>query len=297
MKYYLLILLLLTSCLVPEPTITEEPVQHEVQEEIMLPAVPDEPVTPAVKTVTQVSEGEKRFYGYDENNNLVYFESPKGEWSFVYENGRIKKILGPKDFILDFTNGELVENGVTSAVEYDNGRLTTIESNPPLHFEWDSNDNLRIVTRGVAGKTSLDYDDDHDIKYITRGSVTTDVRYDDKKRARVLSADDVSYILGYWRDNKLMKVTGSLQGEGMEVSYGPGYPPTAAEIISAEDETEFSAPDTETLYDAVDKYVYCGYVRRLPVPFDGISYTVFHDYFNGSIEDYITLNKICEVIE
>jgi hypothetical protein len=274
----------------------ETPVQP-VQEEIVLPVVPDEPVTLAVKTVTQLSEGTQKFYGYDENNNLVYFESPKGSWNFVYDNGRIKKILGPKDFVFDFSNGEIVENGVTSTVEYDNGRLITIESNPPLHFEWGGSDDLRIVTRGVAGKTSLDYDDDHNIKYITRGSVTTNIRYDDKDRVRVLNADDVSYIVGYWKDSKLMKVTGSLQGKGMEVSYGPGYPPTSAKIISEDDETTFSAPDTESLYDTVDKYVYCNYVRRLPVPFDGISYTIFHNYFKGSVEDYIILNKICEVIE
>lgn len=299
MRYFFLLLILLTACLVPEP----EPMRQQQtiepeQEKIALPQSPDRPVTLAVKTVAQDEKGNRKYYGYDEQGRLVNFESDKGSWSFIYDKDRITKILGPRDYLLDFGSGEIVEQGKFITVEHDDrGRLVLIGLNPPLHFEWDSNDDLRIVTRGVSGKTSLDYDDEHNVKYITRGSVTSNVRYDDKDRVRVINADDVSYIVGYWKDSKLMKVTGSLQGEGMEVSYGPDYPPTAAEIISAQDETEFTAPDTETLYSTVDMYIYCNYVRRLPVPFDGVSYSLFNNYFNGTVEDYIVLNKLCEVFE
>jgi len=297
MKYLFLILLLLTACLVPAP----KPIEHaavKTNETTALPSLPEAPVSLAVKTVTQAENGEQKYYGYDEANKLVYFEGPNGSWNFVYDGDRIEKILGPKDFLLDFKTGEIVENGAASAVTYDDqGRLIEIGSNPPLHFEWDSKGDLRVVTRGVAGKTSLDYDDEHNIKYITRGSVSSDIRYDDKDRVRVINADDVNYVVGYWKDSKLMKVTGSLQGKGMEVSYGPDYPPTSAGIISAADTTEFTAPDTETLYLTVDLYLYCNYIRRLPVPFDGVSFTLFHNYFAGDIEDYIILNTLCEAIE
>ena len=154
---------------------------------------------------------------------------------------------------------------------------------------------LRTATRGLAGKTSIDYYKDNKIKYITRGSITSDTHYDDKGRLRSIGFGNAEIILGYWRDNKLIKITGRTYGKGMEVSYGPDYPPFNAKIISSDDNSEFTSTDTESLYKIVDLYLYCQYIRRLPVLFDGNSFTFFANYFGNNVQEYFIMNELCEI--
>ena len=147
----------------------------------------------------------------------------------------------------------------------------------------------------MAGETSIDYDKQGKIKYLTRGLITTNVYFDDKNRVRNFDADDTKFIIGYWRDNKVISLTGMTFGQGLTVSYGPDYPPLQAKMIyENNDNSVFTAAYTDTLYTAVDQYVYCKYIRRLKeLLFEGISYAFYVNYFKGDLAGYLQMQFAC----
>lgn len=290
---FILLLIILTACVVPEfkPPTEEEVIEPEPIEQ--LEEIEQLQATQPVKTVT-ATDGQ--FYGYDKNNNLVYYETPEQTWTLYYEGGKLEKIEGKETTTLEYQDGRLARIDGQPFFYDEKGRLITVQDDESLHLEYDSKDDIRIARRGIAGKTSLDYKDNR-TKYITRGSVRTTVYYDDKNRTRLFDQQDSHITLGYWRDDKLIKLSGSTIGEGIEVSYGPDTQPTQAQIISQTDKTRFTAPSTDALYKTVDLYLYCNYLRRLPVIFDGISYTMVREYFDENIQDYFIKNQICKIYQ
>ena len=113
-----------------------------------------------------------------------------------------------------------------------------------------------------------------------------------------MDEDDKKLFLGYWRDDKLISLTGKTFGRGLAVSYGPDYPPREAKLAHESDNSVFSAAYESTLYRVVDEYLYCRYVRRLPdLLFDGISYAFFVDYFKGDVAQYIAMQYYCRIYE
>lgn len=292
----LLLPLLLTSCLVPEFEAPEQEKVIEKQENVEKLEILDEIELPT-RTVTYEDAGKQSYYGYDDNNNLVYIKNDN-EWTLLYENKTLKKIIGPKTYVFEYNENGLskIENEKTTPFFYDEtGKLLEMQDKENVHFSY-SGERISAVTRGVAGRTAITYDDKNRTQTITKGSITTLTRYDDKNRLRLLDGGDIHLVLGYWRDNKLIKITGNTLGEGIEVSYGPETKPTKATIIKEGTEPKFSSPETEILYNTVDLYLYCNYVRRLPVIWDGISYTVFREYYKEDIQDYFVKNIICELI-
>ncbi len=254
---------------------------------------------PATRTVKQEGSLGTVVYGLTEDNRVVRIEKTDAVWEYLYENGRLTEIRGPENVEFMYQRGKLasVDSGpLKLEFRYDSrGRLVEVKGfKETLHMEYDSLDLLRGVKRGVAGETGIDYDKQGKIKYLTRGLVTTNVYFDDKGRVRNFDADDVKFILGYWRDGKIISLTGKTFGAGLTASYGPGYPPFEADIISSEDASKFTSPYTDTLYKVVDTYLYCKHVRRLKdVLFDGISYTFYVNYFKGDLPGYLAMQFAC----
>ena len=292
-------LCLLIACTpVAEQVKQPEPKQVEkAQELVPVPVkMKEEPVT---RTVKQTGSLGTFVYGLSEDNRILSIEKTGALWKYQYENGRLASISGPRnvDFIYNQTKLGAIHSGPNRLnFMFDlRGRLVEAKgAQEALHMDYDSLDQIRAVRRGVAGETSVDYDKQGKIKYLTRGPVTTNVYFDDKNRVRSFDAGDAKFILGYWRDDKLISLTGTSFGPGIAVSYGPDYPPFEADVISADDNSQFTAAYTDTLYTVVDEYVYCKYVRTLKdIIFEGLSYTVYVNYLKGDMAGYLAMQYRC----
>jgi hypothetical protein len=297
-KIIILLLFLLIACrpdYVPEKT-PEPTVMPRVET-----AVPEQQlsVEPATRTVKQSGTIGTFIYGLTEDNRLASIEKTGANWEYKYENGQLAEISGPQDirFMYDKSRLAAIDFGATKLqFKYDSrSRLVEVKgAQETLHVEYDSLDQIRGIRRGVAGETNIDYDKQGKIKYVTRGAITTNVFMDDKNRIREFEADDTKMILGYWRDNKIISMTGKTFGPGVAVSYGPNHPPFEAKVISAEDNSKFTSAYTDALYQVVDDYVYCKYMRRLKsVLFEGLSYAFYVNYFKGDLAGYIAMQFKC----
>lgn len=300
MRYPSIILLfLLAACLVPEYQPKHEPtVVPTEQPKAPAPAVQPEFELPT-RTVKQVSSNGTVIYGLSEDNRLLHVQKDNEIWRFVYNNGKLSEIKGPEDIEFLYEQSKLtgIDRGPAKFRLVYDGRdrlVQVIGGQETLHMDYDSLDLIRAVRRGVAGKTSIDYDKKYKIKYITRGLISTNVYYDDKDRVRNFDADDIKFILGYWRDNKLISLTGKTFGQGLAVSYGPDEYPTQASIESEFDDSRFTSAYKESLYKIVDLHLYCRYVRRLhELLFDGISYAFYVNYFKGDMAGYMGQQFAC----
>lgn len=279
----------------PEPV---APVKEPVVEKKVV-----EPVAklydPATRTVKQTGSLGTFVYGLSEDNRLLRIEKTGALWEYLYENGNLVAISGNENFEFTYSSSRLsqIDSGATSLFfKYDSlGRLSEVKGfKENLYMEYNSLNQLVGVKRGVAGETGFSYDKDNRISEISRGSVVTKLFYDDKGRIRNFDADDTKFIIGYWRDDKVVSLTGKTFGTGLTVSYGPDYPAYEAKVIFSKDDSTFTSAYTDTLYDVVDAYVYCKYVRRLKdVSFDGISYAFFVNYFKQGLPEYLAMQFAC----
>jgi len=301
MRYYWVILILLIACS-PSAEPQPAPVIPEPQPAIIekpLPPAAQPPGETAVHGVKQTGSLGTFAYGLSDDNRVLHIEKTGALWEYEYSNGRLIGISGPENIEFFYDQGKLARIDLGSSnlvLSYDNaGRLLNVEGGREnLHMEYDSANHLRSVKRGVAGETLIDYDKQDKVKYLTRGLVTTDVEFDDKNRVRNFDGGDTNFILGYWRDDKMISLTGKTFGTGLTISYGSGHPPFEAKFIHADDDSVFNSGNTEALYKVVDEYTYCKFIRRLPgVLFDGISYTYYTNYFGGDIVDYIKMQFAC----
>ncbi len=285
-KLFILFLLLLVSC---TQITTTENIQDKIPEKQVIEKVEIEVVLP-IKTVTQSFDKTEIIYGFDKENNIVRIEFPDKTFELKYEQNKLIEINNNK---FSYSDGKLIEinDGEVTKFEQD-GNILKITNGENWDLVYDSKELLRQASRGGV-KTNLDYYPNGMVESISRGSVTSNVLYDDKDRLRSITIGNSNIILGYWKDNKLIKITGQTYGKGTEVSYGLNN----AKIISASDDSEFTATDIDSLYKVVDFYLYCKYLKRLPVMFDGVSYAIFTNYFKENVQDYFIMNKKCEIYE
>jgi hypothetical protein len=298
-KSVLLILCFLVACApvsepVAEPVPEAEPpaVQPPVQKE-------DAKFEPATRTVKQSGSLGTFIYGLAEDNRVVSVDKTGAAWKFVYENGRLVEITGPQNIEFLYERGKLtaIDSGASKLMlKYDaRERLVEVKGGQQtLYIDYNTLDLVRSVKRNAVVSASFDYDDKGVMKSLSRGPILTGIFFDDRGRVRNFDADDTKFILGYWRDDKLISLTGKTFGQGLAVSYGPDYPPFRADVKSEGDDSTFTAAYTDTLYAVVDEYLYCKYIRRLKdVLFDGISYVFFVSYFKGDLADYIAMQFRC----
>ena len=301
MKKLFLLFVLLVSC-VP---IAEQPKESAPQVQENTTALP-QPIprdTDEVLPTRTVKVSDGTQFKLTEDNKYVVISNADGGWEFKYENGRLSELNGKESYEFLYNRSQLAAidlAGSKLTFRYDSrGRLVELKGGKEtLYFDYDSLDLIRGVRRGVAGKTSIDYDKQGRIKYLTRGMRTVNVIYDDKGRLRNFDGDDVKMILGYWRDDKLISLSGKGFGQGLGVSYGPDYPPNEAKIAHVEDNSVFDSAYKDTLYKVVDEYLYCEHVRQLKdLLFEGESYAFYVNYFQGDMPGYLAMNVRCKVYE
>ena len=299
MKVLLVFLLCLLVACAPVPVEPKSEPVALVKQPVAEPKVePLKLYDPATRTVKQTGSLGTFVYGLSEDNRLLRIEKTGALWEYRYENNNLVQISGAENFEFTYPSGRLsqIDTGATSLFfRYDSlGRLSEVKGfKETLYMEYNSLNQLVGVKRGVAGETGFEYVNDR-ISSISRGSVVTKLFYDDKGRIRNFDADDTKFIIGYWRDDKVVSLTGKTFGTGLTVSYGPDYPAYEAKVIFSKDDSAFTSAYTDTLYDVVDAYVYCKYARRLKdVSFDGISYAFFVNYFKQGLPEYLAMQFAC----
>ncbi len=268
----------------------EEQKQAEQQS---FPEISFEKEIPVYEVKTQT-----KTYKLSADNRILAIEP---EWSFFYKNDKLIRITGPSQIEINYDKNlnNITINGKELIFRHDSrGRLSEVKGGREnLYFEYDNIDNLRGVRRGVAVRTSIDYDKQGKIKYLTRGPITVNVYYNNHSLVNNFDADDTKFILAYWRDDKLSSLSGKTFGLGLNIGYG-AYPPKEAKIVHSTDNTEFKADSTAALYTVVDYYLYCNYIsKHKDLLFDGTSYTFYTNYFKGSTTEYFIMQTVCEAFE
>jgi hypothetical protein len=273
------------------PVITETPIVNT-----------PEAIEPVVKNVVQTGT-QNANYGFTRDNKLRTIEKDGQKWEYVYQKGRLTEIKGPRSIEFFYDQGKLHQiksDGTSLIFNYDQAeRLSSITGGrETIYFSYDTLQNLRTVNRGVAGETSFNYDKNNNVKEIERAKRITTLYYDDRNRVRQFDGGETQLILGYFKDDKLISLTGNVQGKGMSVSYGPAHPPIEAKLIHGTDTYTLTTSDTNALYQVVDDMIYCKQLRRLPdILFEGVSYAFYDNYYNGTVTDYFFKQYTCAPYE
>lgn len=296
-----IILILLVAC----STAQEPPKQTELPEtsEVQTPVVnTPELIEPVVKNVIQKGT-QNANYGFTKDNKLRTIEKDGQKWEYNYQKGKLTEIKGPREIEFFYDQGKLhqIKEGAKSIIfNYDQAeRLSSITGGrETIYFSYDTAQNLRTVNRGVAGETAFNYDKNNNVKEIERSKKITTLYYDDRNRVRQFDGDETQLILGYFKDDKLISITGNVQGKGTTVSYGPTQPPIEAKIIHDAGSTILTSSDTNALYQVVDDMMYCKQLRRLPdILFEGVSFAFYDNYYNGTVTDYFFKHYTCAPYE
>lgn len=306
MKRLTIILLILTACVNVDEKATavieqKSTVQQAANESTA--EITEKSAETVTRTVRQTGSLGTFVYELNDDNKIISIEKTGEKWEYAYENNRLTEIKGPKniEFLYEKNRLAAIDTGAQKLLlDYDAlGRLLEAKGyKETLRFDYNSNNRLTGVRRGAVAAANIDYDKKGMIKQLKRGNVPTSVYFDDKGRIRNFDSDEIKLILGYWRDGRLISLTGKAFGNGLTVSYGPGYPPREAEVISTEDNSRFTTDNTETLYKVVDEYLYCKYVRRLKeLLFESNSYAFYTNYFRQELPEYIAMQFACQPYE
>jgi hypothetical protein len=217
----IVLILFLAAC--AEPQQNEQPATQTPE------VIPQQTVTPEViadEPATRVVEQGSTKYGLSEDNRILSIEKPEGTWKLHYDEGRLVSITGLETITFSYNGTKLAnitaqENTLTFRYGSHGKVIEVRGGREPLYFDYDSLDLVRAVRRGVAGKTSIDYDKKGQIKYLTRGLITTNVYFTNRSLPNNFDAGDTKLILSYWKDDKLASLAGKTFGQGLTVSYGP----------------------------------------------------------------------------
>lgn len=302
-KLIQIILIFLVAC-----STAQEP-QAPIEQTKEIPQTIEPPIIntpeimePVVKNVIQTGIQNANF-GFTNDNKLRIIEKDGQKWEYMYQKGKLTEIKGPKNIEFFYDQGKLHQiksEGTSLIFNYDQtARLSSITGGKEtIYFSYDTAQNLRTVNRGVAGETAFNYDKNNNIKEIERAKRITTLYYDDRNRVRQFDGDETQLILGYFKDDKLISLTGNVQGKGMTASYGPSHPPFEAKIIDGAGSSILTSSDTEALYQVVDNMIYCKQLRRLPdLLFEGVSYAFYDNYYNGTVTDYFFKHYTCAPYE
>jgi hypothetical protein len=300
-KLIQIILIFLVAC----STAQEQPIEQVKEVPVVVePQIINTPeaIEPVVKNVIQTG-AQNANYGFTRDNKLRTIEKDGQKWEYVYQKGKLTEIKGPKTIEFFYDQGKLHQiksDGTSLIFNYDQAeRLSSLtRGRETIYISYDTLQNVRTVNRGVAGETSLNYDKNNNVKEIERGKRITTLYYDDRNRVRQFDGDETQLILGYFKDDKLISLTGNVQGKGMTVSYGPSQPPIEAKLIHGTDAYTLTSSDTDALYQVVDDMIYCKQLRRLPeLLFEGASYAFYDNYYNGTVTEYFFKHYTCAPYE
>lgn len=288
--------MLLAAC-VPEYVPPPQPVPVE-QPPVPQPVLVPERVIPVPAMDVRQTRGKERIqWGYDEEGRLVLLNSSSKIVVLSYDDGRLSRIDDSvKPLTLAYDAGRLVrvQKGVKQwAFTYTSkGALLTMENDERLTVTHDSKGRLSSVTRDGGASTEFEYDKQNRTKAIYRARIKTNLAYDDRGRLKLMSRDDDHLVLAYWRYNLLSSLSGTMYGIKETVNYGP----TAVTLVSDVEQNEFIGGNDEARMHAFNTFLFCTRFRKLPVIFDGQSWTIFHEYMKGNISDYLRIEFVCDAL-
>jgi len=253
---------------------------------------------PIVKSVKQTGTITAT-YGLTKDDRIRTIEKNGEKWEYIYQRGKLSEIKGPTNIEFFYNQGKLHQiktQGTTLLFNYDQAERPShiTGGKETIYLGYDTQNNIRTVNRGVAGETAISYDKNGNVKEIERARRITKLYYDDRDRVRQFDGDETQLILGYFKDDKLISMSGNTFGQGLTISYGPGTPPLEAKIIHGQETTTITSSETNSQYTITDDYIYCNFARRLPeIIFEGNSFAIFKNYYNGTITDYLVKHYTC----
>jgi len=303
-KVFLLLALVFLAACVPEPQDTV-PEPSAPKKAIAEPALPERQplIIPILYTSVMQSRGnEQMLWGYDQHMRLVLLNSSANTVVFSYDGqGNLAGIDdGVKATKLYHDNqGTLlrVEQGPFQWVftYTSKGRLLTMENGEKLNVLHDSKGRLSSVARGGGASTEFVYDEWNRTEEMRKGGITIGMQYDSEGRLARMDKEDDHLVLGYWREDLLSSLSGTMYGLKETVNYGP----ESITLLSNVQQNAFESKhpeDSAARMDAFNTFLFCTRFRKLPVLFDGQSWMLYREYMKGNITDYLLLGFVCEYL-
>lgn len=299
----LLALFVLAAC-VPEPQDAQRPEVQAPGEKPAQAILQGERVIPyPYFKVFREQEGLQQLWGYDQHGRLILVNDSAKTVVLSYSaDGALIAIddgVKPLTFFQDNTGKVLrAEQGALNWLftYTSKGTLLSLQGKETLRVAHDSKGRLSSVTRGGGASTEFTYDALNRTKEMFKGTIATQLSYDDRGRLTLLSREDDHLVLAYWRENLLSSLSGTMYGLKETVNYGPGE----ITLVSNVEETVFRseyAQDTQPRFDAFNTFLFCTRFRKLPVMFDGQSWVLYHEYLKGNITEYLTASFVCDAIQ
>lgn len=298
-KLALLAALLILAACVPEYQAPAPEQEQQRAKPVETPTVHERVIPSPYTSVWQTRGTERIEWGYDQEFRLVLLNSSTKTVVLEYADGNLVRIDDAIKPILFFYDGHgtllSAQKGIQRWVftYTSKGRLLTMDNGEHLEVSHNSKGLLSAVSRDGGTTTEFEYDDQNRTKAYYRNDYKTTAFYDSDGRLARLDRDDDHLVIAYWRYNLLSSLSGTLYGLKETVNYGP----TSVKLVSNTEENEFVSEhpeDEQARMQAFNTFLYCTRFRKLPVLFDGQSWTLYREYFRGNITDYVQNGFICD---
>jgi hypothetical protein len=299
----LLVLVFLAACVPEQQDAAPEPAAPKKTS--AEPALAERPplVIPVPYTrVWQSRCNEQILWGYDLQMRLVLLNSSaktvvfsydaQGSLASIDDGAKATKFYNDKE-------GKLlrIEQGQQHRVfTYSSkGKLLSVENGEKLGVLHDSKGRLSSVARDGGASTEFVYDEWNRTDEMRKGSITIGMHYDSEGRLARMDKEDDHLVLGYWREDLLSSLSGTMYGLKETVNYGPESITLLSNVQQNVFESEHPE-DSAARMDAFNTFLFCTRMRKLPVLFDGQSWVLYHEYMKGNITDYLQRGFVCEYL-
>gem|GEM_PF-6759763 len=284
----LLIFLFLVSC-VPKPEIpaAEKPVEEVKKTE----ELPETQELKAKTFVEQVfDDGSVIKYSYTSDKVLVGIDNNGKVTEFFYDNdGRLARI---NDVKLEY--GKNLKKIGDAEFEFNSAdQLTAVKNAQTLYFTY-TDYMLSEYKKGNTGAvTSFSYKN-KSISEIKKGNNVYALYYNEDNLLDDINfnKDTAHWIIGIGKNNRIANMNGKLFGPGETIDYVSGK----IKIMSGND-SEFTGTDEQLRLDALHKFLICTKIKKMPVEFDAIAYSILRSHFNFGLQDYFISNYYCEAFK
>ena len=284
----LLIFLFLVSC-VPKPDIpeVENPVET-VKETEELPEIQEMKAKTFVEQVFE--DGSMIKYSFTSSKVLVSIDNNGKVTDFFYDlDGRLAKI---NDIKIEYSKN-LRKIGDVEFEFNAADQLTAVKNAQTIYFTYTDN-LLSEYKKGSKGAVTYFSYDNQSISEIKKGNSIYELSYNEKNLLDDINfnKDAAHWIIGVGKNKRIVNINGKLFGPGETIDYVSGKI-----RILADSDSEFTGTDEQLRLDALQKYLICTKIKKLPVEFDAIAYSILRSHFNFGLQDYFISNYYCEAFE
>jgi hypothetical protein len=294
----LLAVMLLAGCAaeyVPEQE-EKKPITYKLKAEPAKKQLP--PAIPELSaTVLQERGNEKITWGFDSNGRLALLNSTNATVVLEYDNNSLVRIDdGAKPLDFSYDNDRLVgaRRGMRKWVfRYSTaGKLLGIDDSEKLEFTHDSKARLSSFSRNDGQSTEFAYDKFNRTAEIFKAGIRTKAFYDSESRLARLDRENDHLVIGYWRENLLSALSGTMYGLKETANYGS----SDITLVSNTEPNVFSSTDQAARMSAFNTFLFCTRFRKLPVLFDSQSWVIYREYLKGTLDDYVLRTFVCEYL-